>query len=317
MIAPRMFQSTPLREGRQGNSGVIAAFVEFQSTPLREGRPGAHAVPWAWRFQSTPLREGRHRLSGHAAAKREFQSTPLREGRRADDIYNALRMLVSIHAPARGATMRAEAMKIGLIEFQSTPLREGRHGGHHRDARADLRFNPRPCARGDTRADGEVRQIDCVSIHAPARGATRTGRHSTRVLRFQSTPLREGRPGRQRRRGARARVSIHAPARGATSGRLTSPVTSLPFQSTPLREGRPRCCTVWSLCMHARASVRRGRWVVCWTHLGILPWAALNWCPDRRVAPFPSRCCGAYFPFTHCAIVVRATCYSTIGSSCV
>ncbi len=77
------------------------------------------------------------------------------------------------------------------------------------------RFNPRPCARGDTGADIEP-NIPRVSIHAPARGATRSAaggdegfvsfnprpcargdrllrHHPTTRFRFQSTPLREGR----------------------------------------------------------------------------------------------------------------------------
>jgi len=56
-----------------------------------------------------------------------------------------------------------------------------------------LRFNPRPCARGDFyhlhNAGSEI-----VSIHAPARGATRV---------LAACQLYD-------------KVSIHAPARGAT-----------------------------------------------------------------------------------------------------
>ena len=77
---------------------------------------------------------------------------------------------VSIHAPARGATNVAAILK-GLVEFQSTPPRGGRH------------------VSVDARGTG----LD-VSIHAPARGATA---HSGRGGRGQA-------------------VSIHAPARGAT-----------------------------------------------------------------------------------------------------
>jgi len=102
------------------------------------------------------------------------------------------------------------------MKFQSTPLREGRHGLCH----------------GSKHRTG-------VSIHAPARGATRPSWRSTMMstsfnprpcargddmqlltdsekAAFQSTPLREGR---------------------RLSARI-SPMISL-FQSTPLREGRP------------------------------------------------------------------------------
>ena len=54
-------------------------------------------------------------------------------------------------------------------------------------------FNPRPCARGDA-----------VGSHQPVR-----------IRQFQSTPLREGRPG-DKDPFQISDVSIHAPARGAT-----------------------------------------------------------------------------------------------------
>jgi len=99
---------------------------------------------------------------------------------------------VSIHAPARGTTIRPDPHVRGN-QFQSTPLREGR--------RTHIRQVPD--------------QVQ-VSIHAPARGTTcgdqfirlqklfqstplREGRQCFRkfldlVQKFQSTPLREGRP---------------------------------------------------------------------------------------------------------------------------
>jgi len=98
---------------------------------------------------------------------------------------------VSIHAPARGATIRhckgpnllgfqstplregrlktALAME-RILKFQSTPLREGRPW-RRLQGLVRCRFNPRPCARGD-RFHGYEQTHIAVSIHAPARGAT-------------------------------------------------------------------------------------------------------------------------------------------------
>jgi len=103
---------------------------------------------------------------------------------------------VSIHAPARGATTDADADLLDEALFQSTPLREGRRscGGISPGLRS---FNPRPCARGDC---GDP------PLFLPLFG-------------FQSTPLREGRPGAPGDRQQQALVSIHAPARGATCRR--------------------------------------------------------------------------------------------------
>ncbi len=144
---------------------------------------------------------------------------------------------VSIHAPARGATRKA-TNAVALIVFQSTPLREGRPPTSPRKLRRSS-FNPRPCARGDNLDDTGDIVNRFVSIHAPARGAT---------------------PGHGRLHAA-WRVSIHAPARGATNQgarcrrpaqgfnprpcargdldlRLTRSHWTEKFQSTPLREGR-------------------------------------------------------------------------------
>ncbi|CUU42653.1 hypothetical protein BVIRIDIS_16670 [Blastochloris viridis] len=123
---------------------------------------------------------------------RRFRSTPLREGRRCRGDDDGGLDFVSIHAPARGATC---------------PLLSG----HVTD-----RFDPRPCARGDSRRRGYL-DACAVSIHAPARGATRT------LLSVLS----------------RSAVSIHAPARGATWRPSAGWRSQSKFRSTPLREGRP------------------------------------------------------------------------------
>ena len=79
------------------------------------------------------------------------------------------------------------------ILFQFTPLREGRHAG-----------------------ESVAEHVGCISIHAPARGATRD----------------------YLRRHGGCCISIHAPARGATYSHLSS-ILGPKFQFTPLREGRP------------------------------------------------------------------------------
>ena len=164
------FQSTPLHEGRLYHrnkrrhrlpvsihapargatdfAGLGMVPLKFQSTPLHEGRRyGIRTSGRRLAFQSTPLHEGR-RESNLTPPKDadKFQSTPLHEGRHGPGRPRG-RQVVSIHAPARGATIRRRD-----------------HGRQHG-------FNPRPCTRGDeaTRLQGQQTQ---VSIHAPARGAT-------------------------------------------------------------------------------------------------------------------------------------------------
>ncbi len=173
-MAPIGFNSRPCERG----DGAIKRFAPpeslFQFTPLREGRPSRSAAV------STPSRSC-------------FNSRPCERG---DGDQGGLysRRRVSIHAPARGATVR----------------------GAGRGSRGRRSFNSRPCERGDAAwmllmrivlgfqftplregrpCYGAVSQVEqAVSIHAPARGATplsSASRCSSCV--FQFTPLREGR----------------------------------------------------------------------------------------------------------------------------
>jgi len=143
---------------------------------------------------------------------------------------------VSIHAPARGATTRRRR-GCRCVVFQSTRPRGARQLSNIFIPPVE-RFNPRARAGRDrnvpvfgrkfmfqsTRPRG-ARQLSihrdirssCVSIHAPARGAT--------VLQSQFH--------------IHARVSIHAPARGATA-RMQTNLRFGKFQSTRPRGARRR-----------------------------------------------------------------------------
>jgi len=144
----------------------------------------------------------------------QFQSTPLREGRLPKRHWCPLFYGVSIHAPARGATCLS-------TNHEEKPL-----------------VSIHAPARGATRGRREDGHSGPVSIHAPARGATGEFVKAEDIDKFQSTPLREGRPITPLLSFRRMRVSIHAPARGATWCRQSPPCRQ-GFQSTPLREGRP------------------------------------------------------------------------------
>ena len=117
-----------------------------------------------------------------------------REGRDADIRPSSAPVVVSIHAPARGATIAVLARQFHNTLFQSTRPRGAR-----------LLPLARPVRRG------------VVSIHAPARGATGLKDGAARVQNtFQSTRPRGARRQWWHIAVLKARVSIHAPARGAT-----------------------------------------------------------------------------------------------------
>ena len=76
----------------------------FQFTPLREGRlPARTAILMAPVFQFTPLREGRRRAATEGRKVPHFNSRPCERGDLCN-LRSPCRILISIHAPARGAT---------------------------------------------------------------------------------------------------------------------------------------------------------------------------------------------------------------------
>ena len=100
--------------------------------------------------------------------------------------------------------------------FQFTPLREGRLSSSSRRQMPLRYFNSRPCGRGDRRARNHLCYACCISIHAPAGGATISAPRTAHSTLFQFTPLREGRPVPIPNLRTGETISIHAPAGGAT-----------------------------------------------------------------------------------------------------
>ena len=116
--------------------------------------------------------------------------------------------MISIHAPARGATCaKPQSQLNGVWISIHAPARGATFLRLRRD---------QPCEFQSTLPRGERRRltlrlhfITIISIHAPARGATRTDMLES--LAFE--------------------ISIHAPARGATSA-IFAPLVPFQFQST-------------------------------------------------------------------------------------
>ena len=149
--------------------------------------------------------------------------------------------MISIHAPARGATGLRESRTKASGYFNSRPCERGDGDAYPRRAAAHPISIHAP-ARGATVSYQSLFKMTYISIHAPARGATRTPWNSFKPRTFQFTPLREGRPRKRPHGLSGACISIHAPARGATPFTQTKQNHGTVFQFTPLREGRP---TLW------------------------------------------------------------------------
>ena len=162
-------------------------------------------------------REGRDDAQHSITApSRTFQSTRPRGARHRDEEGVQERGRVSIHAPARGATVQPQRQPIPLQVSIHAPARGATVGGAVL-GRAPLLVSIHAPARGATFDLAFLEALPHVSIHAPARGATSRGRSTSAARPCFNPRAREGRDGRCRwARGSPTRVSIHAPARGAT-----------------------------------------------------------------------------------------------------
>ena len=168
-------------------------------------------------FQFTPLREGRREPDVEVVDAEAFQFTPLREGRL--DISAEINSEgISIHAPPRGATT---GQKVTVAECTSISIHAPPRGATRYSALRRTRetyFNSRPSARGD---------------------ANRHEREA--AMRFQFTPLREGRPDLLRNRDL-LHLFQFTPLREGRHTFVPNGYNVKLFQFTPLREGRPPLC---------------------------------------------------------------------------
>ena len=234
----------------------------FQFTPLREGRPG-NSHPLKLRFISihapprgaTPCVPREHERGEH------FNSRPSARGDVIGTRTYGNILAISIHAPPRGATVTLFSVTRNCIDFNSrpsargdasrntfasyhmlfqfTPLREGRRRKLCHRERANY-FNSRPSARGDINA-GNIRHPQKDFNSRPSARGDLFERHVHKVQNhFNSRPSARG----DSRTGIsclKATISIHAPPRGATTV-VGEYIDRALFQFTPHREGRRTTC---------------------------------------------------------------------------
>ena len=141
------------REGSDHNSVVTANLIQI--------------------FQSTLPRRERLRYIIHAFKLWIFQSTLPRRERRTTSGSQCRPLLISIHAPAKGATILIVGIVLIHTEFQSTlPRRERRTGKHQSNTVYDISIHAP--AKGATETGKPLCKATIISIHAPAKGATIT-----------------------------------------------------------------------------------------------------------------------------------------------
>jgi len=125
------FQSTPPHGGRLWAGLPFFRFLVFQSTPPHGGRPKKRETTTEEsKFQSTPPHGGRRVKSAiHMALNVMFQSTPPHGGRQHKVWRIRWLYLVSIHAPAWGATRRRQRGIAETVCFNPRPRMGGDKGG--------------------------------------------------------------------------------------------------------------------------------------------------------------------------------------------
>ena len=207
------FQSTPPRRERRGWSLTFGRFLRFQSTPPRRERPSTESSPWSSSGFNPRPREGSDVVpSPSSLAPIRFNPRP-REGSDVPRWASSPAAASFNPRPREGSDGMLGRRRSHLPAFQSTPPRRERLVLGH----------------------GAAQQL-AVSIHAPAKGATRGRPPRPTPTGFQSTPPRRERLGRFALGDGRHPVSIHAPAKGATSSGFTSRASARSFNPRP-REG--------------------------------------------------------------------------------
>ena len=190
-VVERSFNSRA-REGRDWNGSNWEDYWKGFNSRAREGRDMSGIVKSVNvdKFQFTRPRGARRRRWRSCASGGCFNSRA-REGRDAG-FWRRRRLIGRFNSRAREGRDDGERDHVAAPPFQFT----------------------RP--RGARREREVARLAVGVSIHAPARGATRDDAFVLLMDPFQFTRPRGARPGEPGELVRREVVSIHAPARGAT-----------------------------------------------------------------------------------------------------
>ena len=275
----RLFQFTPLREGRPNAHTLKIAFEKISiHAPPRGATPcGRRSKRANLYFNSRPSARGDGYTDVEVGLHLNFNSRPSARGD-ARNQGDFRRERISIHAPPRGATICGDAFFSGLrISIHAPP----RGATKWRDSNAaGDDFNSRPSARGDAKSYPVSKLFRAFQFTPLREGRPTMSFISCVFISFQFTPLREGRPCpksqyptfwafqftplREGRLGVPLLcmtqfISIHAPPRGATGSSVNDGWTIKLFQFTPLREGRHKHCLFQLLIdfhFNSRPSVR-------------------------------------------------------------
>ena len=142
-----LFQFTPLREGLPEQASVASTLADFNSRPCERG----FAIQkWCGAkqddFNSRPCERGFILQRVDCVQLIIFQFTPLREGLPQPLASNDDDKIISIHAPARGASFPQK----WVVGTDPISIHAPARGASMSLVRSKIRtnFNSRPCERG-------------------------------------------------------------------------------------------------------------------------------------------------------------------------
>ncbi len=157
----------------------------------------------------------------------------------SDDIFTSQFAIatISIHAPAKGATLSAHPSYPRKPISIHAPAK-GATGLHHQHA-CNMDISIHAPAKGATKDRKTKKTIIVISIHAPAKGAT-----AIPLGMFKTTKISIHAPAKGATRHGDVikgikHISIHAPAKGATCLHRNIIIFLQPFQSTLPQRERP------------------------------------------------------------------------------
>ena len=179
------FQSTLPRGERREHTTQAQAEVHFNPRS-REGSDGNAYNFLRNYFNFNPRsREGSDEKREFTKEQSEISIHAPARGATIRQIVQTSQTAISIHAPARGAT---NPLRISLVSGRNfnPRSREGSDASYLYNARS-FNISIHAPARGATELDDLLSSMSDISIHAPARGATQTFPCYRQALQFQST----------------------------------------------------------------------------------------------------------------------------------
>ncbi len=212
-----VFQSTLPRRERRTKTGNSFKVYHFNPRSREGSDVTVRKKKWnLYIFQSTLPRRERLIPSGFMSFASTFQSTLPRRERPSLTLICPVLFIISIHAPAKGATNESKScgndIKISIHAPAKGATRRTKSYIAQNLFQSTLPRRERPAGFV------YLYKTNDISIHAPAKGATR---HSPRISGsrpYFNPRSREGSDGVYFVTQATSeKISIHAPAKGATS----------------------------------------------------------------------------------------------------